>query len=295
MYMEESMKIFEETQLFIKRMIKRYSAHNISTTSAYISYYWVLAFFPFLIFVISILTYTNLPTGVFMEYVVKIIPNTLVPLVESTISQFIMYRSSTLLSVGGLVTLWTSGTAVNALIRGIHSAYHSTYIRSFVFSRLASIGYTILLALLLISLMVGIIFGNRLGDYIFSVLDMNKGIFMPLWNLARLVMPFIALVVVIFIMYRFIPRRYIKYTNVWPGVIFASVGWYVFSLLFSIYVDNYSKYNQLYGSIGSVFILLIWLYGSSTLLLIGAEINALLQELHVEKIERRFGNSYKHK
>lgn len=289
------MKIFEETQLFIKRMIKRYSAHNISTTSAYISYYWVLAFFPFLIFVISILTYTNLPTGVFMEYVVKIIPNTLVPLVESTISQFIMYRSSTLLSVGGLVTLWTSGTAVNALIRGIHSAYHSTYIRSFVFSRLASIGYTILLALLLISLMVGIIFGNRLGDYIFSVLDMNKGIFMPLWNLARLVMPFIALVVVIFIMYRFIPRRYIKYTNVWPGVIFASVGWYVFSLLFSIYVDNYSKYNQLYGSIGSVFILLIWLYGSSTLLLIGAEINALLQELHVEKIERRFGNSYKHK
>lgn len=295
MYMEESMKTFEEVQWFIKKMIKRYSAHNVSTTSAYISYYWVLAFFPFLIFVISILTYTNLPTGIFMEYVAKVIPNTLVPLVESTISQFVMYRSSTLLSVGGLITLWTAGTAVNALIRGIHSAYHSTYIRSFVFSRLAAIGYTVLLALLLIFLMVGIIFGNRVGDYIFSALDMNKGIFMPLWNLARLVMPFIALVVVIFIMYRFIPRKYIKYTNVWPGVIFTSVGWYVFSLVFSIYVDNYSKYNQLYGSIGSVFILLIWLYGSSTLLLIGAEINALLQELHVDKIERRFGNPSKHK
>lgn len=284
------MEAFEKIHCFIKKMIKRYSAHNLSTTSAYISYYWVLAFFPFLIFVISILTYTKLPTGVFLDYVAKIIPNVLVPQVEETINQFIAYRSTALLSVGGLITLWTAGTAVNALIRGVHSAYNSTYVRPFILSRLTAIGYTVLLALLLIFLMVGLIFGNRVGNYLFSILDMNKGIFMPIWNLARLIMPFIALVIVIFIMYRFIPRKYIKYKNVWPGVIFTSVGWYVFSLVFSIYVDNYSKYNQLYGSIGSVFILLIWLYGSSTLLLIGAEINALLQELHVDKIERRFGN-----
>ena len=289
------METFEKIQWFIKKMIKRYISHNLSATSAYISYYWILAFFPFLIFVISILTYTKLPTGIFMEYVAKVIPSALVPQVESTINQFIMYRSTTLLSAGGLITLWTAGTAVNALIRGIHSAYNLTYVRPFIISRLLAIGYTVLLALLLIFLMVGLIFGNRVGNYLFSILDMNKGIFMPLWNIARLIMPFIALVVVIFIMYRFIPRRYIKYTNVWPGVIFTSVGWYVFSLVFSIYVDNYSKYNQLYGSIGSVFILLIWLYGSSTLLLIGAEINALLQELHVDQVERRFGNSSKHR
>lgn len=289
------MQAFEKIKWLIKKMIKRYSAHNLSAISAYISYYWVLAFFPFLIFVISLLTYTNLPTGVFMEYVAKVIPNTLVPSVEATISQFVMYRSTTLLSVGGLITLWTAGTAVNALIRGIHNAYNSTYVRPFIISRLAAIGYTVLLALLLIFLMVGLIFGNRVGDYLFRALDMNKGIFMPIWNMARLVMPFVALVVVIFIMYRFIPRKYIKYANVWPGVIFASVAWYVFSLVFSIYVDNYSKYNQLYGSIGSVFILLIWLYGSSTLLLIGAEINALLQESHLDKIDRRFGNPSQHK
>lgn len=289
------METFEKTQWFIKKMIKRYSSHNLSATSAYISYYWILAFFPFLIFVISILTYTKLPTGIFMEYVAKVIPSVLVPQVEATINQFIMYRSTTLLSAGGLITLWTAGTAVNALIRGIHGAYNIAYVRPFIVSRLLAIGYTVLLALLLIFLMVGLIFGNRVGNYLFSILDMNKGIFMPIWNTARLIMPFIALVVVIFIMYRFIPRRYIKYTNVWPGVIFTSVGWYIFSLVFSIYVDNYSKYNQLYGSIGSVFILLIWLYGSSTLLLIGAEINALLQELHVDQVERRFGNSSKHR
>ncbi len=283
------MDTYKKIKWFIERMIKRYSSHNLSTLSAYMAYYWVLAFFPFLIFIISLLTYTNLPTGIFLEYVSDIVPNSLVPVIESTITQFVMNRSTALLSVGGLITLWSAGTAVNALIHGIHNAYNSKYVRPFIISRIVAVGYTVLLALLIIFMMVGLIFGNRVGDYLFSILDMNKGIFMPLWNMARLVMPFIALVTVVYIMYRFVPRKYIKYKNIWPGVIFTSVGWYLFSLIFSIYVDNYSKYNQLYGSIGSVFILLIWLYGSCTLLLLGAEINALLQELHLEQVVRRFG------
>lgn len=285
------MEIYKKIKWFIERMIKRYSAHNLSTLSAYMAYYWVLAFFPFLIFIISLLTYTNLPTGIFLEYVSDIVPNSLVPVIESTITQFVMNRSTALISVGGFITLWSAATAVNALIIGIYNAYNSKYVRPYILSRIVAVGYTVLLAVLIIFMMVGLIFGNRVGNYLFSILDMNKGIFMPIWNMARLVMPFIALVGVIYIMYRFIPRKYIKYKNIWPGVIFTSLGWYLFSLIFSIYVDNYSKYNQLYGSIGSVFVLLIWLYGSCTLLLLGAEINALLQEIHLDNVVRKFGKS----
>lgn len=287
------MEFYMKIKWLIKKLIKRYQCHNLSATSAYMAYYWVLAFFPFIIFVISLLTYTNLPTGVFMEYVEGALPNTVVPIVENTISQFIMYRSTTLLSVGGLVTLWSAGTAVNALIRGIHIAYSSNYVRPYLLSRLVATVYTVLLALVLIFLMVGLIFGSRVGDYIFTMLDMNKGIFMPIWNLVRLIMPLIALVIVIYLFYRVIPRKYLKDKNVWPGVIFTSVSWYIFSLVFSIYVDNYSKYNQLYGSIGGVFILLIWLYASCTLLLLGAEINAILQDARSEQIKRTITSNTK--
>lgn len=282
------MEVYSKIKWFVEKMIKRYRAHNVSTISAYMAYYWVLAFFPFLIFIISLLTYTKLPTGIFLEYISKMIPNALVPVVESTITQFVMHRSTTLLSVGGLATLWSAGTAVNALIRGIYNAYNSKYVRPYIFARIIAVGYTILLAVLIILMMVGLVFGNHVGEYLFSIFNMNKGIFMPIWNMARLVMPFIALVAVIYTMYRFIPRKYIKYKNVWPGVIFTSISWYLFSLIFSIYVDNYSKYSQLYGSIGSVFILLIWLYGSCTLLLVGAEINALLQEICLQDVVRKF-------
>lgn len=282
------MNTYHKIKWFIQTMIKRYNGHNVAATSAYMAYHWVLAFFPFLIFLISILTYTNLPTGIFMEYLAKIIPSTLLPIIETTIQQFIMHRSTAVISFGGLITLWSAGTAVNALIRGIHIAYNSKYVKSFIYSRLIAVGYTILLALLLITMMVGLVFGNRVGNYIFGMLGMNKGIFMPIWNLGRLIMPFIALVVVLYIVYRIIPRKHLKKVIIWPGVLFASVGWYVFSLGFSIYVDNYSKYNQLYGSIGSVFVLLIWLYISCMLLVLGAEINSLLQEVEMQRVERRF-------
>ena len=274
---------------FVKKMIRRYSAHNVSTTSAYMAYYWVLAFFPFIIFLISLLSYTKIPVGVLLLYISEIVPDSLVPVIEDTIKQFILYRSTALISVGGLVTLWSAGTAVNALTRGIHIAYNSKYIKPFWQARVIALVYTVLLALLLIVLMVGLVFGNRLGDYLFGILDMKKGIFMPIWNITRLIMPFIALIVVLYIIYKFIPRKYLRDASVWPGVIFTSLGWYAFSLIFSIYVDNYSKYNQLYGSIGSVFILLIWLYGSCTLLVLGAEINAQIQEMRIDKIVRKIG------
>ena len=274
---------------FVRKMIRRYSVHNVSATSAYMAYYWVLAFFPFIIFLISLLSYTKIPIGVLLLYISEIVPDSLVPVIEDTIKQFILYRSTALISVGGLVTLWSAGTAVNALTRGIHIAYNSKYIKPFWHARGIALVYTVLLALLLIVLMVGLVFGNRLGDYLFGILDMKKGIFMPIWNITRLIMPFIALIVVLYIIYKYIPRKYLRDASVWPGVIFTSLGWYIFSLIFSIYVDNYSKYNQLYGSIGSVFILLIWLYGSCTLLVLGAEINAQLQEMRIDKIVRKIG------
>lgn len=273
---------YKKIKWFMLTMIKRYNTHHVATTSAYMAYHWLLSFFPFLIFIISILTYTKLPTNIFMQYISKVMPATLVPVIESTVNQFVMYRSTTLISVGGLITLWSSGTAVNALIKGIHMAYNSQYMMSFIEARLMAMLYTVLLALLIIVLMVGVIFGNRVGNYLFTILDMNKGIFMPLWNIARLVMPFLAIISGVYIIYRFVPRKYLKIPIVWPGVIFTSVSWYIFSLIFSIYVDNYSKYSQLYGSIGSVFVLLIWLYGSCMLLVIGAEINALIESIKIQ-------------
>lgn len=273
--------------VFIKKLIKRYSAHNVAANSAQVAYYWIMAFFPFLIVVISLLTFANISVDILMDYIALMVPATLMPFIETTIHQFILYRSTTLLSVGVLVSLWSGGTAVNALLRGIHLAYNSKFVKPYWLSKIMSILYTMLLAMLLIVMMVALVFGNRIGNYVVNILNLNKGIIMPIWNMIRLVMPIFALIIILYIVYRVVPRKHLKVKNVWLGTITASIGWYVFSLIFSIYIDNYSKYNQLYGSIGSVFILLIWLYASCMVLLLGAEINAVYQEMKIEKIIRQ--------
>lgn len=275
------------TELFIRKMIKRYQAHNIASVSAQIAYYWILGFFPFIIFLISLLSFTNISVDILYSYISAIVPSSLLPFIQTTIAQFITYRSATLLSVGGLFSLWSGGSAVNALIKGIHLAYNSKYIRPFWISKLVAIFYTILLALLLIVMMVALIFGNNIGEYIVSALKLNRSIILPIWHIIRFSMPVISLIIVLYIVYRFVPRKYLKSQNTWLGTILASISWYIFSLVFSIYIDNYSKYNQLYGSIGSVFILLLWLYGSCMILMLGAEANAVSQEMRAEAIIRK--------
>lgn len=282
-----------QAEIFVRKLVKRYSFHNISSTSAQVAYYWVMAFFPFLIFIISLLTYTNISVSVLMSYMARMVPNTLLDVIEVTLHQIMSRKSTTLLSFSVLVSLWSASTAVNALTKGIYLAYNSKYIRPYIQSRITAFVYAILLALLIILVMIGLVFGNALGDYMIKLLNLNKGIFMPIWNLVRLIMPFIALIVILYIIYRFIPRKYIKSGNVWPGVFSTTIGWYVFSLIFSVYIDKYSKYNQLYGSIGGVFVLLIWLYAICIVLLLGAEINALYDEMKSEKVTRKI-NRFKY-
>lgn len=158
-------------------------------------------------------------------------------------------------------------------------AYSAVDGRSFVVRKLISMFYTLILAVLIVVMIVVLIFGSNIGEYVINLLVPNDAWYYgPIWELLRLTMPIIGLLVGLYIIYKFIPRRHLRYKNVWPGTIFASVGWYVFSVLFSVYVNHFSRYNQMYGSIGGMFILLIWLYTSGMLLLMGAEINALLQD-----------------
>lgn len=281
----------ERIKLFIDYMIKlkkRYIGHEIAARSAQITYYWILAFFPFLMMVISILTYTNIAQSEFMNYLAEIIPAAVIPLIEETINQLIAYRSATLLSFSAIAAVWSASAAINAMTKGIHKAYSAVDSRVFWVRKLISMLYTIIFAVLIAGLIISLVFGNRISEYIIGTFGIEWQDYRIIWDLARFTTPVIALLIGVYLIYKFIPRKYSRDGNVWPGTFFASIGWYAFSYLFSLYVDKFSKYNQMYGSLGSMFILIIWLYTSGMLILIGAEINALCQDMkHVRPAKKR--------
>ena len=270
------------------KLKRRFVGHDIASRSAQITYYWVLAFFPFLVMVISILTFTNIAQSEFMIYLAEVIPSSIMPFIEQTLNQLIEYRSATLLSFSAIVSIWSASAGVNAMIRGIHKAYSAVDERAFWIRKLIAMIYTLIFAILIAGLIVLLVFGNRIGEYIIMTFGIEWQSYRPLWDLIRFTLPVVGLLISLYVIYKYVPRKHLRDGNVWPGTIFASVSWYAFSYIFSLYVDKFSKYNQMYGSIGSVFLLLIWLYTSGMLVLIGAEMNALCQDMkHIRPAQRR--------
>lgn len=273
---------------FGMKLKNRFIGHDIGARSAQMTYYWILAIFPFLIMIITLLSYTNIAESEFMSYLNNVVPNSIMPFIEQTLDQLIEYRSATLLSFGAIVSIWSASAAVNVVIKGIHKAYSATDTRAFWIKKIISIGYTFILLVLLVGMIVFLVFGNKIGHYLLVRLVKNNMLYKLIWDLFRFSISLLVLLVGLYMIYRVVPRKHRKSNNVWPGTVFASVGWYGFSMLFSIYVDRFSKYNQMYGSIGGVFVLLIWLYTSGMVILLGAEINALWQDIHIiRKRDRR--------
>lgn len=282
------MKKIKELIDFGFKLKKRFIGHDIASRSAQITYYWILAFFPFLVMVISILTFTNIAQSEFMTYLAEVIPTSIMPFIEQTVNQLIEYRSATVLSFSAVVSIWSASAGVNAMIKGIHKAYSAVDEKVFWLRKLIAMIYTLLFAILIAGLIILLVFGNRIGEYVIITLGIDWYKYKPLWDLIRFTLPVGGLLIGLYIIYKYIPRKHLRDTNVWAGTFFASIGWYAFSYLFSIYVDKFNRYNQMYGSIGSVFLLLIWLYTSSILILLGAEINALYQDMkHVRPAKRK--------
>lgn len=269
------------------KLKNRFLGHDISARSAQMTYYWILALFPFLIMVMSILSYTNVAESEFMTYLNHVMPSTVMPLIEDTIIQIQTYRSATILSFGVIAGVWSASTGVNVIIKGIHRAYSVTDTRPFWIRRLISIMYTLVLIVVIVGMIVLLVFGNKIGVYVLDRVLGNHSLYKPLWDIARFSISILVLLIGLYMVYKVVPRKHRKTNTVWPGTLFASVGWYTFSILFAAYIDGFSKYNQMYGSIGSVFVLLIWLYTSGVVLLVGAEINALLQDFYIMRERKR--------
>lgn len=268
------------------KLKKRIIGHNISARSAQMTYYWILAFFPFLITIISLLSYTKIAESEFLDYISNYVPDAILPFIESTVAQLIQYRSGTLLSFSIIISIWTASAAVNVMIKAIHTAYSAVDGRGFIVRKLISMVYAFLLAIMIVVMMVVLVFGNNIGEYVINrFISHDAWYYGQIWALIRFIGPIGCLIIGLYIIYKFIPRKHLRYKNVWPGTLIAGVGWYGFSIVFSLYVEHFSKYNQMYGSIGGMFILLIWLYTSGLLLLLGAEFNALLQD--TRRIKRK--------
>ncbi|OON94160.1 MAG: hypothetical protein ATN32_08405 [Candidatus Epulonipiscium fishelsonii] len=262
---------------YLSRLKRRIDLHEIEARSAQMTYYWILSFFPFLLMVINLLSYTSVGQDDFLSYIASFMPSALEPLVKDTLTQIVSYRSTAGVYFGAIGAIISISSSVNVLSRGIYLAYNIVDERNFIIKNLMGIMYAFLLIILVIIMMISVVFGRTIGLLILEyALGNYPRYYAFVWDISRWIISWSLLILGAKIIHNVIPKKCIGECSIWPGIIFTAIGWHIFSSVFGIYIDNFSNYNQMYGSIGSVFILLIWLYTNSMLILIGAEVNAVI-------------------
>jgi len=275
---------FKISYKFIKELYFNFIKNDMPALSAQLAYSMLFSFFPFIIFVVTLIKYTNIYSLDILQNYSYLFPNIVYEILAEIISKTGAAQNQTALSFSLILTIWAASGGVLATMRGMNKAYKILEHRPFLKVRALSLLFTIALALLLIVLLITLVLGEVIGNYIFDHIfkylgltyKNNNMLLKNIWDIFRHVLPVFFAFMVFIIIYRYMPSYRISLKAALPGSIFATIGWYVLSLGFSYYVNKYASYSVVYGSIGGVIALLIWLYWSSIIVLLGGEINSLL-------------------
>lgn len=268
---------------FLNQLLYRIREDNVTAIGAQLSYYLVLSIFPFIIFFLNILSYTPIAREDVLHSIIILMPLDTQRIVSSLLIETINTSNAPLLSVSAITGIWAASKGIMALIRVLNKAYDVEETRPYLELRLLAIVFTLALLVLLTIVLLTLVFGEVLGNKLFDFLGITQN-FLLFWQYFRIIISLLFMILIFSLMYRFIPSirngRKINLKHAIPGAVFTTLGWIVTSSIFSYYVNNFGNYSKTYGSLGGIVILLIWLYLSSIIIILGGEINATIRAIN---------------
>lgn len=268
---------------YIKQLVFRYKAADLPSMSAQITYYLILAFFPFLLFLINLLSFTPLSSELLITNFNTFLPHDTTSLVKNMLVQTVQAKSKTLLISGMIGSLWAASKGISAITRGLNNSYDVKENRNFIklnfIALISTVGVTVMITFAFLM----IVFGKIIGSYVFGLIGATT-IFDILWSFLRFGIPLALMLITFSLIYKYVPNRKLRFKNIIVGTIFSTGGWIVTSLLFSFYVNTFANYEKVYGSLGGVIALISWLYISTLIILLGGELNAISSNSEKDEI-----------
>ena len=256
--------------------------NDTSERAASVAYSLILAVFPTIIFFFTLIPYItfipNLQERI-MGFFRRVLPGNTFSTVAATIQDIISRPQSGVLSLGFLLALYSATSGLVALVHAFNSSHELADRRSFLKTRLVAVGLTFTLAFALLLAVVVLVIGGVVSDYLLHFGILNNIVVVKFLALARYLLVFSVFVAAVSVIYRYGPAMTKHWTFITPGAVTASLLIVLTTLGFSYYVSNFGSYNKLYGSIGTLIALMIWINLISMLLIIGFEINVSLYNI----------------
>lgn len=259
-------------------MVQRYLRHNVGLRSAALAFYLLFAIFPFLIFISALLGLLQLDVAAILENLGELLPREVVGFVGVYLRYVGENSNVQLLLFGLFFSIYFPMRATNSLMRAARTAYHLGPPRGPIRHTIKTLVYTVLLIVTIALTLTLLSVGESMLSYAIAHFGLPP-FAARLWTGLRFpvvaAMAFFAL----FGLYALSQDSRQPWKNVWPGALAALGAWMGLSLCYTLYVENIANYSLLYGSIGTVIVLLIWLYMTAATLIMGAELNGTILSL----------------
>lgn len=261
----------------LKKYILRIIDLNIPLYASHASFFIALSVFPTLVLLMGLLRYVGLDAELLTEMLHGILPTALMPAAQRLIQNTYRASTGTILSISAVTALWSASRGIHGLRDGLNAIYGVEENRGYIRTRLMSVFYTFAFLLTLLLTLVLHVFGTTLQQW----LPLSEN---PLLRFLESVVDLrffllLAIQTILFTaMFAVLPNKRGRIMDAFPGAVLASIGWLVFSQLYSIYVEHFAGLSTVYGNVYAVALSLLWLYFCICIVFYGGALNRLLQK-----------------
>ena len=271
----------------LKRTVHEVNEDNCLGLAAQLAFYFFLALFPALLFLVALVGY--LPVENLLSQLLAalgtVAPSEVLALLRTQLNEVAQGGHGGLLTLGIAGAIWSSSAALVAIIDALNHAYDITEFRSWWKRRLVAIALTLAMSLFIVTSLVLVLVGPDVAAWAAGWLGLG-GAFTTIWSVIRWPVMIFLIVLGVDLVYHYAPNRRVAWVWITPGSLLATALWILSSFGFKLYVANFGNFNATYGAIGGVAVLMLWFYVSGLAILIGAEVNGVIESARRHEASR---------
>jgi membrane protein len=274
-------------KVLARRVWSEVQKDDVFGRAAQLSYYFLLALFPLLIFLTSFIGFvvgsgTGMRHSLF-NYLRQVMPSSAFQLVDSTIWEITNASGGGKISFGILAALWAASSGMGAITQALNVAYDVRETRPWWKQRVVAVGLTVALSLLIISALALVLYGGRIADSMAGHFGFGNA-FTLTWKVLQWPVLLGFMLTAFGLIYYWAPDLHDQdWRWVTPGSVIAVAAWLIISFGFRVYLHFFDSYSKSYGSLGAVIVLMLWLYLTGAAVLIGGEINSEIENAAAKK------------
>ena len=270
------MKRLKEIYQKILNMTADVTEDHVGAYAAQSAYFFMLCMIPIILLLITMVQYTPVTKADVMTAVIQVFPTSVDSMITSIVNQ-VYNQSSGIIPITVVVALWSAGKGVLAMTSGLNCVYKCNETRNYIFLRIRATIYTVMFILVIIFLLVLSVFGNTLNIFIAAHVPILKNLADRLIAMRTIITP-IVLMIFCLLIYKFLPNRKDKLRKQLPGAVFSAIGWMIVSWIFSVYVDIFKGFSDMYGSLTTIVLIMLWMYFCMYCILLGGELNMMMYD-----------------